>query len=61
MPTAKANTVPVGTIAHKNWLRGFLAAKTGKKKRKHNGLHNSPIERKKIYYFLQEVTFLSWY
>lgn len=59
MPTIKANSV--GTIVHKNWLHGFVSQDKEKKKEKHNGLRNSPIENKKIYYFLKEGTFFSWY
>lgn len=60
MPTIKANSV--GTIVHKIWLHGFVSQdKKKKKKEKHNGLRNSPIEKKKIYYFLKEGTFFSWY
>lgn len=66
IPSTKANTV--GTIIHKNWLYVFWQPRQKKKKKrqsekkkKHNELYNSLIEKKKIYYFLKEGTFFSWY
>lgn len=46
----KAN--PMGVLEHKKLATHFLASKT--KNRKHNELHNSLVEKKKIYYFFKK-------